>query len=77
MNQFNRIPLITTSCNLVERFPVLHHSADYICFLWDYWAHCCVLKNEVLLMYTREGVIDVANFISAYEESKKTDTPIF
>ena len=28
-------------------------------------------------MYTLEGVSSVANFITAYEESHKTETPIF
>ena len=39
-------------------------------FLWDLWAHCGIFENEVLLMYTLEGVSSVANFITAYEESQ-------
>ena len=38
--------------------------------LWDYWAHCGIFENGVLLMYTLEGVSSVANFITAYEESQ-------
>ena len=54
----------------VERLPVLYHSADYISFLLDHWAHCGIFENGVLLMYTLEGVSSVANFITAYEESQ-------
>ena len=39
-------------------------------FLWGHWAHYGVFENGVLLMYTLEGVISVANFITAYEESQ-------
>ena len=39
-------------------------------FLWDHWAHCCIIENGVLLMYTLEGVSSVANFITAHEESQ-------
>ena len=39
-------------------------------FLWDHWARCGIFENEVLLMYTLEGVSNVANFITAYEESE-------
>ena len=39
-------------------------------FLWDHWAHCDIFENEVLLIYTLEGVSSVANFITAYEESQ-------
>ena len=39
-------------------------------FLWDHWAHYGIFENGVLLMYTLEGVIRVANFITAYEESQ-------
>ena len=46
------------------------HSADYISFLWDHWAHCDIVENGVLLMYMLEGVSNVANFITAYEESQ-------
>ena len=36
------------------------------------------LKMEfVLLMYTLEGVSSVANFVTAYENLSKTETPIF
>ena len=38
-------------------------------FLWDHWAYCGVFEN-VLLMYTLEGVSSFANFITAYEESQ-------
>ena len=40
-------------------------------FLLDHWAHCGIFENEVLLMYTLEGVNSVANFITAYEESQE------
>ena len=33
-------------------------------------AHCGVFENGVLLMYTLEGESNVANFITAYEESQ-------
>ena len=39
-------------------------------FLWDHWAHCGILENGVLHMYTLEGVSSVANFITAYEKSQ-------
>ena len=39
-------------------------------FLWDHWAHCGLFENEVLLMFTLEGISSVANFIAAYEESQ-------
>ena len=39
-------------------------------FLWNHWAHCDVSENGVLLMYTLEGVSNVANFIIDYEESQ-------
>ena len=45
-------------------------------FLWDKWAYSGIYENEVVLMYTLEGVSSVANFITAFEESKKTATPI-
>ena len=61
----------------VERLPVLHHSADYISFLWDHWAHCGIFENVFLLMYTLEGLSSGANFITAYEESQYNETPIF
>ena len=54
----------------VERLPVLYHSADYISFLWDHWAHCGIFENRVLFMYTLEGISSVADFITAYEESQ-------
>ena len=38
-------------------------------FLLDHWAHCGIFANGVLLMHTLEGVSNVANFITAYEES--------
>ena len=53
----------------IERLPLLHHSADYISFPLVHWAHCSILTNGVLLMYTLEGVNSVANGITAYEES--------
>ena len=55
---------------VVERLPVLYHSADYISFHWDHWAHYGFFENGVLLMYMLEGVSSVANFIIAYEESQ-------
>ena len=55
---------------MVERLPVLHHSADTLHFLWDHWAHCGIFENGVLLMYTIEGISSVANFITAYKESR-------
>ena len=60
----------------VERFPVLYHSADYISFPLGHWAHCGIFENGVLLLYTLEGISSVANFITAYEEFNKTETPI-
>ena len=54
----------------VERLPVHHHSADYISFVWDHWAHCGIFENGGLLMYTLGGVSSIANFITAYEESQ-------
>ena len=39
-------------------------------FLWDYWTHCGIFENGVLLMYTQECVSSVAIFITAYEESQ-------
>ena len=41
-----------------------------VVFLCDHWAHYGTFENGVLLMYTLEGVSNVANFISAYEESQ-------
>ena len=36
---------------------VHHHSVQIIFhFLWAHWAHCRILENGVLLMYTLEGV---------------------
>ena len=49
----------------------------YFYFLWDYWAHCGLFENGVLLMYTLEGVSSVANFITAYEDLNKTETLVF
>ena len=42
----------------------------YLYFLFDHWDHFGIFENGVLLMYTQEGVISVANFITAYEESQ-------
>ena len=39
-------------------------------FLWDHWANCGIFENGVLLMYMLEDVSSVANFITAYEESR-------
>ena len=39
-------------------------------FLWDHWAHSVTFENGVLLMYTLESVSNVANFITADEESQ-------
>ena len=39
-------------------------------FLWDNWAHCGILENGVLLMYTLEGMSSIANLITAYEDSQ-------
>ena len=39
-------------------------------FLWNQCAHCGMLENEFLLMYTLEGVSSVASCIIAYEESQ-------
>ena len=61
----------------VERLPVLYHSADYISFLLGSLGPLWIFENGVMLMYTLEGVSSVENFINAYEESKKTETPIF
>ena len=61
----------------VERLPVLYHSADYISFPLGSLGPLWIFENGVMLMYTLEGVSSVENFINAYEESKKTETPIF
>ena len=53
-----------------ECLPVLHHSADILHFLGDHWVHCGIFENGVLLMYTTEGISSVANFITAYKESR-------
>ena len=45
--------------------------------LWDHWAYCGIFENGVLLMYTIEGVSNVANFITAYEVSIKPRLPFF
>ena len=39
-------------------------------YIWDHWAYCGIFENGVLLMYMREGVCSVANFITAYEETQ-------
>ena len=52
----------------VECLPVHYQSADYISFPLGSLAHCGILKNGVLLMYTLDGISSVANFITAYEE---------
>ena len=39
-------------------------------FLRGHWAHCGIFENGVFLMYTLEGISNVANFITAYEESQ-------
>ena len=44
------------------------HPAKHISGLG--WAHCGIFENGVLFMYTLEGISSVANFITAYEESK-------
>ena len=33
-------------------------------------AYCDIFENEILPMYTQEGVYSVANFITAYVESQ-------
>ena len=35
----------------------------------DHLAHCGIFENEVLLLFTVEGVSSVSTFITAYEES--------
>ena len=57
----------------VERLPVLYHSEDYIFISFRIIgrAHCCIFTNGVVLMYMQEGVSNVANFITNYEESQK------
>ena len=47
----------------------LKNSEIRLQFLWDLWAYYSTFEN-VLLMYTLEGVSSVANFITAYEESQ-------
>ena len=61
----------------VERFPVHHHSADYISFPLAHWAHCGIFENGVLLMYSPEGVSGVANFKLLMESLNKTETAFF
>ena len=39
-------------------------------FLWDHCTDCGIFENDVLLIYTLEGVSIVANVITAYEESQ-------
>ena len=39
-------------------------------FLWNHRTNCGISENGVLLMYTLEGVSSVANYITAYEESR-------
>ena len=36
----------------------------------DHWTYCGTFENGVLFMYPLEGVSNVANFITAYEESQ-------
>ena len=45
--------------------PVLHNSTDYIHFLLDHWAMCGIFENEVLLVYTLDGISSVADSITA------------
>ena len=55
----------------VECLPLLHNSADYTFISFGIIGPLVVsFKNEVLLMYTLEGISSVANFISTYEESQ-------
>ena len=68
---FTTLQLVLVPCSAVKRLPVLHNSADYICISFGSpWVYCGTLENEVLLMFTPEGVNSVANFISTYEESQ-------
>ena len=53
-------------CGGRKRLPVLHHSADYIFISFGNTGPMVVS----LKMDTLEGVSSVANFITAYEESK-------
>ena len=61
----------------VERLPVFHHSEDYIFIAFGITEPIVVSLKMELLMYTLEGVSRVANFITAYEVSIKTEAPIF
>ena len=53
----------------VERLPDFTIVQIIFHFLWDHWAHYGTSEN-VLLVYTLEGVSSAANFITAYEESQ-------
>ena len=46
-------------------------------FLWDHWAHCDIIENGVLLMYTLSGVSSAANFKLLMKSLNKTEIPIF
>ena len=35
-----------------------------------HWAHCGIVENVLLLMYTLKGANSVAKLITGYEESK-------
>ena len=54
----------------VERLLVHNDSEIIFRFFWDHWAHCRIFENGVLLMYMKEGVSSVANYINAYEKSQ-------
>ena len=57
--------------NYSTDFLVISKSKEFCFkFLTDL-ADCDISENEVLLMYTLEGVNSVANIITAYEESQK------
>ena len=70
--------LISRSTSFITRSAVLYTSTSALSFkmqiifhfLWDYWAHCSIFENGVLLMYTLEGISSVSNFITAYKESQ-------
>ena len=49
---------------MVERLPILHHSADYI----------SLPLRSLGPLYTLEGVCSVANLTTAYEDSEKRDS---
>ena len=65
---FTTLQLVIVSCGGIRTSPrtvqIIFH------FLWDHWTHCGIFEKAVLLIYMLEDVSCVANFITAYEESR-------